>query len=1367
MSKDNNAIDRIKSNQNRIQTTSFSNEENNFFNNPSNVGSYEEVEEGASGVAQGGGVTDKRGFNLLSSFKKKLKLKIFVALSILGAILLIMMVFVTVFTNEDLKGFFLTDNINKNNKLNGSSSSSVATLTGTKSSLAEIAKIYKSTVIENMPFFSDLKDVAKNYKSYKLEDGFSLTDGEFDIALVASTIHFNKFITDATILSGAFSRERMISNMGIATTRGQTVIPTYDIRSFYELAAVTLGTDNGIPDEQLRGITGHLVGSKVISACVDDNDSFLSSGRIGGFSLLDSIIIKYEGLYYSNVSTSEENDFTRTLERRLEALRKKGTFSDYYDTTEYDPNINCGNKKAVHYVQKYMNYKTYAKYLLTEYVPENYLECLDCKSSNKRKDTIEITKKIFESRNQFVDYYYNTDLIDIQKFVNGDTLTTTKTEYQLPDAVKENFTSPFGLTTKCSISSGFTSNRTGYSHYAVDAYANDRTLYSVGDGVVIATVSNVKYSLNVINGVCLDSNGNIDYRSSGNYVAIKHVVDGKEYVSYYMHMESVSVKPGQTVHKGEKIGVEGTTGCSTGYHVHFQLVSGETRYDPTLLFAQCEGSNVINYSSSSMSEFLNKTLNNYTFTNINGCNVRVYNDKKKTSYSAMTLENYVAGVVNAEMPSSYNIEALKAQAIAARTFHVSNSNYCTKEDITLNSSSYQNYQKIDTKKNKSDNFPMFATRETTGMLATYSSGVYMTEYANFPCEIVYRCKEPDRYEPYYLKYSDSVTCYDTIERVFDSSKLYKTNNAKEGTEQAELCLKDGSKGSFYYCGESKYPRQFRNQSNIKGEVGDCDTISVELKPHYSYGNRYRSMAAPISSLKGIFQGSSWKEDYSTYGGHNRGMMQVLANYYANSFGWNYKRILDYFYGSTIDENLFKVDTPTILLDDQTEYEANDYNGKITITIGKRKLLVPVDYYVAGMINENFGPNGSSNLLKALAVSGRTWVYNKTRWGLLKLDPTDQYSFDYTDSKTVYDAVNGTKNTLLIDNEGYVTPTEFYHNGSDGTVNITGKEQTITYELGYQYSDDTHKVMIEYDEDNNPYAGLSSGNVGLIYNIASYLTKKMYFVDHYELLKFFYGEGYNVVNIDSMPNKGESKDEYGNIIKYQGGTIKFLSSGGSLNSDLESYVNSRGYGTIDGVLAAAEWLWANSQEDGWLYVPYKLGGQKTPYIGVYPPWTDPNNTSQGVDCVGFLYWSFVNGGYPKTTFVSVAGKLSDVGQFNSNYYYEFEPNKKVKRKGIPLIKYLNNDEIAPGDVLWHPQGTIYSDSGGEGSKYAHVAIVSEVDKENGTITIIHASSNNMVDGKMIGIRRVEIDARTGRYPSGNSHTYTTVMRFSQIEKGWLY
>jgi murein DD-endopeptidase MepM/ murein hydrolase activator NlpD len=54
----------------------------------------------------------------------------------------------------------------------------------------------------------------------------------------------------------------------------------------------------------------------------------------------------------------------------------------------------------------------------------------------------------------------------------------------------------------------------------------------------------------------------------GNAVQIDH---GNGYVSTYAHMSSIAVSQGQEVEKGQKIGVVGSTGRSTGPHTHFTI----------------------------------------------------------------------------------------------------------------------------------------------------------------------------------------------------------------------------------------------------------------------------------------------------------------------------------------------------------------------------------------------------------------------------------------------------------------------------------------------------------------------------------------------------------------------------------------------------------------------------------------------------------------------------------------------------------------------------------------------------------------------------------------------------------------------------
>lgn len=58
----------------------------------------------------------------------------------------------------------------------------------------------------------------------------------------------------------------------------------------------------------------------------------------------------------------------------------------------------------------------------------------------------------------------------------------------------------------------------------------------------------------------------------GKYIVITHA-NGWE--TLYAHLSVISVSAGQTVKQGDKIGVKGTTGNSTGVHLHFELSKGK------------------------------------------------------------------------------------------------------------------------------------------------------------------------------------------------------------------------------------------------------------------------------------------------------------------------------------------------------------------------------------------------------------------------------------------------------------------------------------------------------------------------------------------------------------------------------------------------------------------------------------------------------------------------------------------------------------------------------------------------------------------------------------------------------------------------
>ncbi|OCG07411.1 hypothetical protein A9G13_03975 [Gilliamella sp. wkB178] len=112
----------------------------------------------------------------------------------------------------------------------------------------------------------------------------------------------------------------------------------------------------------------------------------------------------------------------------------------------------------------------------------------------------------------------------------------------------------YPLSKRARVSSGFNPRRlhpiTGQvtPHNGVDfAVSRGTPVLSVGNGEVVIA----KYS-----------------GSAGNYIAIRH---GRQYMTTYMHLDKILVKPGQQVKQGDKIALSGNTGRSTGPHLHFEL----------------------------------------------------------------------------------------------------------------------------------------------------------------------------------------------------------------------------------------------------------------------------------------------------------------------------------------------------------------------------------------------------------------------------------------------------------------------------------------------------------------------------------------------------------------------------------------------------------------------------------------------------------------------------------------------------------------------------------------------------------------------------------------------------------------------------
>lgn len=116
------------------------------------------------------------------------------------------------------------------------------------------------------------------------------------------------------------------------------------------------------------------------------------------------------------------------------------------------------------------------------------------------------------------------------------------------------------------ISSGFTTGRryveafnVSTGHRAVDyAAAAGTPIRSVGDGTITLAGWNGSY---------------------GNMVSVRH---NGTYSTNYGHMSKIAIKRGAKVKQGDVIGYVGSTGFSTGPHLHYEMVKNGVKINPLL-----------------------------------------------------------------------------------------------------------------------------------------------------------------------------------------------------------------------------------------------------------------------------------------------------------------------------------------------------------------------------------------------------------------------------------------------------------------------------------------------------------------------------------------------------------------------------------------------------------------------------------------------------------------------------------------------------------------------------------------------------------------------------------------------------------------
>ncbi|MGI6161109.1 MAG: stage II sporulation protein D [Christensenellales bacterium] len=272
--------------------------------------------------------------------------------------------------------------------------------------------------------------------------------------------------------------------------------------------------------------------------------------------------------------------------------------------------------------------------------------------------------------------------------------------------------------------------------------------------------------------------------------------------------------------------------------------------------------------------------------------INMYNHYDKVIEN-IELEEYVAGVVSAEMPISFGMEALKAQAVAARTLALkkstANGRGCAKQkgaDICSDSTHCQAWNGEEKRREKwggafNDNEARLkkAVEETAGLIL---------EYEEQPIEVFYHSTAGGKTE--------------NSENVFSKALPYLVGVDSPGEESAPRYEGNVTVSSDKFVSNIKkaYPSAKISKSDIKEaigaivrfESGRVDTITIGGQK--IEGTEIRSMFG-LNSANFTISFNESGVVFSTKGfGHGVGMSQTGADHMAGQ-GVGFEEILKHYY----------------------------------------------------------------------------------------------------------------------------------------------------------------------------------------------------------------------------------------------------------------------------------------------------------------------------------------------------------------------------------------------------------------------------------------------------------------------------------------
>ncbi|MBR1417122.1 MAG: stage II sporulation protein D [Bacilli bacterium] len=246
----------------------------------------------------------------------------------------------------------------------------------------------------------------------------------------------------------------------------------------------------------------------------------------------------------------------------------------------------------------------------------------------------------------------------------------------------------------------------------------------------------------------------------------------------------------------------------------------------------------------------------------------------------LSLNDYLIGVVGCEMPASFNIEALKAQAIASRTFAY---NYLKDNEINISSKAQCFIDDVQMKNKWLDEYNKYYNKIKSVVLSTNN---LVIKYDNRIIKSYYYAMSNGKTSNAMPVFNEDLPYLSVVDSSFDEN----LNNFEVTT----------SFTYYNFCNLLNINPCSINISDIKRDDTNR-VISLSINNKEYQGTNFRTMLS-LRSTDFIIEKKEDEILITTKGyGHGVGMSQYGANYLANQ-GNTYEEIINYYYKNVSIEN---------------------------------------------------------------------------------------------------------------------------------------------------------------------------------------------------------------------------------------------------------------------------------------------------------------------------------------------------------------------------------------------------------------------------------------------------------------------------------